>query len=172
MPSAPPSASTDTPTDVAQATSDPPAEAAEPTSTLPEDMPLLRVNGAEFPVELAVTLEERSQGLSGRDSLPSGTGMLFIYEADGAHTFWMKDMRFPLDFVWISGECLVVEVTAGAPPPEPGQSPKDLPRYSPPGPVRYILEINAGEAETADIDPGDMVEFAGSRLGTYGCRPG
>ncbi len=161
MPTAEPTASTDTRT-----------EAADPTSPVPPDMPILRVDGAEFPVELAVTLEERSQGLSGRDSLPSGTGMLFIYEAEGAHTFWMKDMQFPLDFVWISGECLVVEVTAGAPPPEPGQSPNDLPRYSPPGPVRYILEINAGEAETADIDPGDVVEFAGSRLGTYGCRPG
>ena len=146
--------------------------AATAVPSVPSNIPILRVDGAEFPVELAVTLEQRSQGLSGRDSLPSGTGMLFIYEADAAHTFWMKDMRFPLDFVWISGECLVVDVTAGAPPPEPGQSSADLPRYSPSGPVRYILEINAGEAETANIEAGDMVEFAGSPLGTYGCRPG
>ena len=134
-------------------------------ATAPPDIPLLRVGGAEFPVELAITPEQRSQGLSGRDSLPSGTGMLFIYETDGTHTFWMKDMNFPLDFVWISGECMVAEVTVNAPPPEPGQSQGFLPTYNAPGPVRYILEINAGEAGTAGINTGDPVEFAGLRLG-------
>lgn len=151
---------------------DPPTVAADPTATAPPDIPLVLVGGAEFQVELAVTPEQRSQGLSGRDSLPSGTGMLFIYEADGNHTFWMKGMNFPLDFVWISGECVVAEVTANAPPPESGQSSGFLPTYAPPGPVRYILEINASEAGTAGVTPGDAVEFAGSLLGSYGCRPG
>ena len=122
-------------------------------------------------VEVAATQEQRSQGLSGRDSLSSGTGMLFIFETDGNYTFWMKDMRFPLDLVWISAECLVAEVVANAPPPEPGQTPNELARYTPSVQARYVLEINAGEAKTAEIDPGDAVEFAGSSLATYGCRP-
>ena len=138
----------------------------------PPDIALVRVDGAEFPVELAVTPEQRSQGLSGRDSLPPDTGMLFVFETEGNYTFWMKDMLFPLDLIWISAECGVVEVTANAPPPEPGQSTNDLPRYTPSVPARHVLEINAGEAAAADIDPGDPVEFAGSMLVSYGCRPG
>ena len=97
--------------------------------------------------------------------------MLFIFETDGNYTFWMKDMRFPLDLVWISAECLVAEVVANAPPPEPGQTPNELARYTPSVQARYVLEINAGEAKTAEIDPGDAVEFAGNSLATYGCRP-
>ena len=149
-----------------------PTEVADPTPTISPDIPLVRVDGAEFPVELAATPEQRSQGLSGRDSLSPGTGMLFIFETEGNYTFWMKDMRFPLDLIWISAECVLAEVVADAPPPEPGQSPNDLPRYTPSVPARYVLEINAGEAAAADIDPGDPVEFAGSLLRTYGCRPG
>ncbi len=138
----------------------------------PPDIALVRVDGAEFPVELAITPEQRSQGLSGRDSLPPGTGMLFVFETEGNHIFWMKDMRFPLDLIWISAECVVVEVVADAPPPEPGQSTIDLPRYTPSDPARHVLEINAGEADRAGIGPGDSVEFAGSLRGTSGCRSG
>lgn len=97
--------------------------------------------------------------------------MLFVFETEGNYTFWMKDMRFPLDLIWISAECVVAEVTDNTPPPEPGQSQRELPRYTPSDPVRYVLEINAGEAETAEIDPGDPVEFAGGLPSIYGCRP-
>ena len=52
--------------------------------------------------------EERSQGLSGRPNLAAGTGMLFVFEQAGSYAFWMKDMRFPLDMVWIDAQCLQV----------------------------------------------------------------
>jgi uncharacterized membrane protein (UPF0127 family) len=107
--------------------------------------------------------------LSGRPSLAPGTGMLFIFETEGVYYFWMKDMRFPLDMVWISAGCVVVDITKDAPPPEPGQALAELARYSPSQPAQYVLEINAGEAEAADIHAGDPVEFGGSLAGAYGC---
>jgi uncharacterized protein len=121
--------------------------------------PAVRVGGVRFPVEVVATAPERSQGLSGRAELPPGTGMLFVYEQPGIYAFWMIDMQFPLDFVWIGAGCAVVDLTPNVPPPQPGQSPGDLPRYRPAEPVRYVLEINAGDIALAGIRVGDAVVF-------------
>ncbi len=144
--------------------------AATPTGTLEAiPGPGTNVGGAAFVVETAITSPQRTQGLSGRPTLPPGSGMLFIFEQEGRHTFWMKEMRFPLDLVWIDAECTVVDVTLNAPPPAPGQTLAQLPRYSPGVPAQYVLEINAGEAGSSGIDPGDPVIFTGSLAGRYGC---
>ena len=120
-------------------------------------------------MELAITPAERSQGLSGREVLPQGAGMLFIFEGDQHLAFWMPDMNFPLDMVWIDSGCRVVDATLNAPVPEPGQSLADLPRFSPGSPARFVLEINAGEFEGAGLMPGHQAEFGGSLEGQYGC---
>ena len=58
-------------------------------------------------MDVADTPEKRFQGLSGRPVLEEGTGLLFIFQEERKHTFWMKDIRFPLDMVWISAACAV-----------------------------------------------------------------
>jgi uncharacterized membrane protein (UPF0127 family) len=95
--------------------------------------------------------------------------MLFVFEQPGRFTFWMFEMQFPLDLVWISAGCAVVDLTQNAPPPQPGQSPGDLPRYQPAEPVQYVLEVNAGVIESAGIAVGDPVAFEGDLAGVYGC---
>ncbi len=135
----------------------PPGPDSTPTPTT------VTIGDASFAVELAVT-QQQEQGLSGRPSLAPGTGMLFIFGSEGRHSFWMKDMRFPLDIVWISAEHAVVDITEDVPPPAPGQTTSDLPTYMPAEPAQYVLEINAGEAESADIRIEDMVEFGGFHL--------
>ena len=135
----------------------------------PVEGPVARVGNAAFPVELALTVEEQVQGLSGRENLPPGSGMLFVYEREKRYNFWMIEMRFPLDIVWIGAGCTVVDVTLNAPPPEPGQTPDQLPRYFPVDPAQYVLEINAGEYAASGIGHGDSVEFAGGLTGRYGC---
>ncbi|MCH8298791.1 MAG: DUF192 domain-containing protein, partial [Chloroflexi bacterium] len=62
----------------------------------------VRVDDVVFPVELAATPEERIRGLSGREHLNSGSGMLFIFENAERFRFWMREMEIPLDIVWIS----------------------------------------------------------------------
>lgn len=120
-------------------------------------------------VDLAVSAEERVQGLSGRQSLDTDRAMLFVYEADAPRTFWMPDMHFPLDMVWIRADCVVDGVTADVPNPSPDTPRGQLPRYPSTGPVRFILEINAGQAEARGIGPGSPVQFAGQIAGRWGC---
>ena len=172
MPSAPAS-STSSP--VPTQTSLPGLEAAEQPATAPSETPqeilgpAVTVGGTTFPVELAITVDQQIQGLSDRSSLALGTGMLFVYEKQSKLTFWMKDMRFSLDMVWIGADCTVVGVTLNAPPPAPGQTDEQLPRFSPGVAARYVLEINAGEVDSESVAPGDPVEFTGSLAGRYGC---
>ena len=131
--------------------------------------PLVTIGNTTWPVELAIKPEDRSQGLSGREELAEGAGMLFIFEGDQHLAFWMPDMNFPLDMVWIDSNCQVVDATLNAPVPEPGQSLADLPHFSPSSPARFVLEINAGEFEAAGLAPDDYAEFGGYIAGKYGC---
>ena len=147
-----------------------PAVAATPPGVLETSQrPGVTVGAATFEVEPAVTSAQRTKGLSGHPPLAPGSGMLFIFERESKHTFWMIDMLFALDMVWIGAGCTVVDITFNAPPPEPGQTPDLLPRFAPGVPARYVLEINAGEAGGAGIRPGDPVLFTGGLAGLHGC---
>ena len=130
---------------------------------------LLTVDGVSFDVELALDNEQASRGLSYRDSLTPGAGMLFVYPEERMRTFWMFEMRFPLDMVWIDGNCRVADISENVPIPEPGMTTSDLPFYSPSVPVRHVFEINAGESRQYGIDIGDKVVFAGGLEGLHGC---
>ncbi len=108
-------------------------------------------------MDLAVTSQERSDGLSGRPGLERGKGMLFIYAGDSTPSFWMRGMLFPLDIVWIDTEGVVVGVAADLPPASGSQPPT----YYPPRPIRYVLEINAGLAGELGIGTGSHAIFEG-----------
>lgn len=131
--------------------------------------PVVIVGDVSFRVELAETSEQLAQGLSGRDPLAQGAGMLFVHDNEQRYTFWMKDMRFPLDILWIDADCTVADISAQVPRPEPGQSDRSLPLFSPKTPVLHVLEINAGVASAAGISIGDSVRFAGGLEGRFGC---
>ncbi len=122
-----------------------------------------------FRVELAITSQQRVQGLSGHPPLASDAGMLFVFEKAQRPSFWMRGMLFPLDIIWIDAECTVVHVTRDAPPQAPEQALADLPRYVPPVLVLYVLEINAEGAESAAVTVGSPARFIGSLTGRYGC---
>ncbi len=129
----------------------------------------MSVGPTGFRVDLAQTPEERNQGLSGRDQLDPGAGMLFIFEQDRPYSFWMKEMRFPLDFLWIDSDCTVADITVDVPPPQPGTELADLLTYRPQVPVRYVLEINAGDVAAQGIAIGDPVAFQGTIPPEHGC---
>ncbi|MCY3693021.1 MAG: DUF192 domain-containing protein [Chloroflexota bacterium] len=140
-----------------------------PTDTPLPDAPLLRIGDTVYTVDLAITPTERQQGLSGRPSMLEDQGMLFVYEADGPRSFWMPNMHFPLDMVWIRADCIVAGVTADVPNP-PLDTPRDrLKLYPSAGLVRFILELNAGQAAMHGIEAGDTVKFGGEIAGQWGC---
>ena len=133
------------------------------------EQPVVRIGSASYFVDLAVLPEERQQGLSGRPSLAADAGMLFIFEEEQQLHFWMKDMRFPLDIIWIDAQCRLVEVAADVPTPPPNAGNEEIPRVQSPSPSRFVLEVNAGEAARNGLSAGDAVEFQGAITGEYGC---
>ena len=112
-----------------------------------------------FAAEVADSPELRSKGLGERDNLSERTGMLFIFPSGQASSFWMKGMRFPLDFVWIGGDCSVVDLTEDVQhsPPETPNSELGILESS--APAAYTFEINAGEIRQFDLQIGDRVGF-------------
>ncbi len=146
----------------------PPAPAPLPTAT-PIPTPRVEIGAASFAVEIADSAETRQRGLSGRQSLPDGAGMLFVFESEHVASFWMKEMRFPLDFVWIGENCVVVDTLSDIPPPPLDVAPADLRIYQPSSPVRYVLEINAGEVAEHGIAVGDAARFSGFSVSGAGC---
>ena len=163
--SAPPPQPTATPTATPQPTATPtstptPEPTPTPTPAIPPDAPAAFFDGAAFSVELALTPAQQSQGLSDRESLAPDTGLLFVFAPRTASSFWMFRMRFPIDIVWISEGCAVVDITVEAPAPDPDTPTSDLPTYSSSSPAGYVLEINAGKAAEHGIKVGDPVRFA------------
>ena len=73
----------------------------------------------------------------------------------------MRKMRFSVDFVWISEDCRVVDITPNVPFPEPDTATSDLPSYRSSAPAAYNFEINGGEADEFGIRVGDAVRFTG-----------
>lgn len=103
--------------------------------------------------EVARTDEERKRGLSGRDQLQEGYGLLMIYDTDEKHGIWMKDMNFSLDIIWISEEKKVIYLAEKA-------SPDSYPKvFRPTEPARYVLEVNSGVVDDLNLKVGSQVNF-------------
>ncbi len=111
------------------------------------------INNSEIEVELADTQEKRIQGLSGREFLDEDKGMFFIFDEVGEYSFWMKDMNFSIDIIWIGEDLEIVGI-------EENISPESFPRsFLPPMPIKYVLETNVGWAEKNNIQIGDEASF-------------
>lgn len=110
------------------------------------------IKGHVLELEIARTPEEHARGLSGRARLAENAGMLFVYEQPTLPGFWMKDMYFALDLIWIDAERRIVAVSSNI-------APETYPEvFYPPSPVRYVLEVNAGWVKAHNVSVGDEVE--------------
>ena len=115
------------------------------------------IRNQKFKVDVADTPSERQKGLSGRESLSSGEGLLFTFQRSSVQRFWMKDMLISIDIIWINGD-RVIGITENL-EPEPGVSVMRLKTYPSPGPVNYVLEVPAGTSERIGIVAGDAVSI-------------
>lgn len=104
-------------------------------------------------VDLALTRESHAQGLSGRESLSEGEGMLFVFEKVGKYFFWMKDMNFAIDIIWIGEDMKIVYIKKDARPEN------FLETYGPDVDIKYVLEVVSGFADKNNLKVGDRVEF-------------
>lgn len=105
-------------------------------------------------VYLADTEAKRELGLSGRESLAADEGMLFIFPIEGKPSFWMKDMKFPIDMLWIANDGSIIYIKENV-------SPDTYPEQFAPdtGLARYVLELPAGYSKEHGLDIGSRVEI-------------
>jgi uncharacterized membrane protein (UPF0127 family) len=106
----------------------------------------------EIRVEVARTPEERAVGLMWRKHLGKDEGMLFIFEEERYHSFWMKDTLIPLSIAFIDREGRIVKIT--------DMKPLTLTSHLPSQPVLYALEMNQGWFTKNGIKIGDLVRFS------------
>ncbi len=103
-----------------------------------------------FNLEIADTPATRAQGLSGRTELKTNEGMLFIFPREDYYRFWMKEMNFALDLIWLDQNLIIVDITANL---QPDTYPQTVTSDQP---AQYVLEITAGHAEQFGIKIGDQ----------------
>lgn len=117
------------------------------------DTRTISIGGEVVTVSLALTQEERARGLSGRSGLAEDEGMLFVFPKDGQYSFWMKDMLFPIDILWISRDGVITHV-------EKSLSPSTYPHtYTSESSSRFVLELPAGFTDAHGISVGDSVSL-------------
>lgn len=114
------------------------------------------VNGNELDLIVVSSEEDRMNGLSGRRSLDQDKGMLFVFEEKDTHSFWMKNMNFPLDIIYIDDN-KVIDIKKNVPPLE--EDDPDPTVYTPVSPANFVLEVNAGVADEYDIAVGSTISF-------------
>lgn len=111
----------------------------------------LIINEASLDVLFASTPDARNRGLSVVDALKENEGMWFVFDTEETHGFWMKDMKFSIDIIWVNAEMKVVHI-------EKNIAPETFPQvYESEVPARYVLELGAGRAEQIGIKVGDFV---------------
>lgn len=108
-----------------------------------------------FSVELAQTLEERTNGLMFRKSLEKNQGMLFVFGNEGNYPFWMENTLISLDIIWINKDKKVVFINENS---QPCRS-KNCPLIIPGVKARYVLEVNAGVSQKIGLKTGEKVEI-------------
>ena len=112
---------------------------------------VLKVGTARVLIDIADTPPLRERGLSGRRLLLDDQGMYFIFDHPDVYPFWMKEMNFPIDIIWIGEHMSVVDITKSA-------SPSSFPQtFVSSAPALYVLEVQAGFAERHGVKIGDQV---------------
>jgi hypothetical protein len=112
---------------------------------------IIKIGGKTIKVELARSPQEKEVGLSGRQSLPPDQGLLFIFDKPRYYPFWMKDMKFPIDIVWLDKNGFVIDITKNL---QPSSFPQ---RVTSKSPSQFVLELNANFTEQNNIKIGDKL---------------
>ena len=122
---------------------------------VPSDKIPIEIKGNTVMVELADTKTEQAKGLMFRKNLDENEGMLFVFDSERRHSFWMKNTLIPLDMIWINSKNEVVHIEHSAPPCK--ESP--CPTYSSDQYAQYVLELNGGWAIKHGLSLGDTIAF-------------
>jgi uncharacterized protein len=117
----------------------------------------VELGGQRYQVEVADDDAERARGLMFRDELAAGTGMIFLHDREEPQAYWMKNTKIPLDILYFDNARKLVAQQRDVPPCTAGNA---CPSYPSNAPARYVLELNAGEAEKLKLQNGAELKFS------------
>lgn len=114
----------------------------------------ITINGNVIKAEVVDERAEREKGLGGRTCIGEDQSMLFIFDRPGSYPIWMKDMKFPIDIIWISESKQVVKVQSNVAQDTYPQT------FANEKPAKYVLEMQAGRAAGLGIQAGTPANFS------------
>src|SRR5262245_12674016 len=114
---------------------------------------LIKFGGSTINTEVAQTEAQKEKGLSGKSCINNDQGMLFTFKRSGYYSFWMKNMNFPIDMVWIDVNQRVVTIKANI---LPSSYPKTFVSSAP---AKYVLELKAGQAKKLELENNTQLDF-------------
>lgn len=131
---------------------------------------IVTLGNKEIKVEIAKTVYQKTKGLMFRKELEKNTGMLFIFDNEARHAFWMANTYIPLDIIWISKDKKIVHINENTPPCDSSNSDNiaiktiqnmknSCTLYTPKEKALYVLEVNAGWLKENNIKLGDKITF-------------
>lgn len=111
------------------------------------------IKNIKLVVDIADEPHEQTRGLSGREYMNKNEGMIFIFSKPTIPAFWMKEMRFALDMIWIDADNTIIGIQKNV-------LPETFPvTFTPASSIKYVLEVNAGWSDKNNIGPGDKLIF-------------
>ncbi|MBI3306134.1 DUF192 domain-containing protein [Candidatus Nomurabacteria bacterium] len=120
----------------------------------------VKIAGQNIKVEIADTPDKQAQGLSARQGLSEDEGMLFVFENASVYPFWMKDMKFAIDIIWLNEDKEVIYIKKDA---RPELFPETYGLKNEQGEsllTKYVLEVVSGFSEKNNLKVGDRAEFS------------
>lgn len=126
----------------------------------PQKTTTAAIRNNKFNLLIAKTDKEKEIGLSEKSSIDKDSGMLFVFDKPDYHKFWMKNMKFPIDILFLNKNHIIT-IHSKVPAPQDTALSKDenLPIYSPEEPSDMVIEINSGLSETYGFQKGDSVKI-------------
>ena len=107
-------------------------------------------------MEVADNSYTRAKGLMYRKKMKKGSGMLFIFDSERRYSFWMLNMQFSIDLIWLDRDMRVVDITKDAVPSHSIFSSRS---YSPKAPAMYVIETCSGFASSSKLKPGNKIKI-------------
>jgi uncharacterized membrane protein (UPF0127 family) len=114
-------------------------------------------DGQRIRAEVMMRPEDMMRGMMFRDSLAPNRGMLFIHDRPGEYTYWMYQVRIPLDIIWMDKNRRIVEMSPNTPPCKTKAS--QCPSYGGHKEAMMVLELAAGSIEKHHLRVGDVLDF-------------
>ena len=117
---------------------------------------VVSVNAFKLIADLALTQDQQTKGLAVKNHMNESEGMLFVFQNPSKPSFWMKDMKFPIDIIWLDANRSVAYI---APNLEPCPSQGTCPGYVPNKDSLYVLETTAGFSQRHNVTVGTKTNF-------------